>query len=303
MKTVLNVFTQPFPHKQKMRLFRRLLYVFLFLNTLTLLPIAEDLFGYYGIIGSRGWNTSVSFVGQGLTAWLNLLSHPLNAGYWWLSYLFIAGQLTALGLGFFNILPRLANFFIYFFSANLFFKGYSAFTGGEVLVLLLLFYLIFIDEDAKPTIASDSRVSTFQNVLNNTFYWVMLIQVCTVYVFSTWYKLYDENWLNGQALNYISQIDHFSSGMMRFLFENNPVVSAIAVYATLLYQLLFPILVWIKKIKLPFLFVGVILHLGIAFGMGLFTFGITMILMYILFLSNAQLNWLQQKIKGKQFKA
>lgn len=287
---ISHIFTREFQYAEKINLFRKVLYLFLILNALTLLPIANDLFGYYGIVGSGGWNTSIPWYKQGSNGLLNLLSHPVNANRPWIAYFFIGGQLIALITGFLSIFPRLSAIAIYFFTANLFYKGYAAFTGGEVLIVIMLFYLIFINENSK---AENNTSYFFQNLLNNTFYWIMLIQVCFVYFFSTWYKLIDPNWISGAALNYIAQIDHFSSAGMRLMFEKNTFVSAIGVYITLAYQALFPILVWVKRLKIPFLIVGVLLHIGIAFGMGLFAFGLTMILMYLLFLDNEQI----QKIK------
>jgi hypothetical protein len=49
------------------------------------------------------------------------------------------------------------------------------------------------------------------------------------------------------------------------------------------YQLLFPVLVWIKKIKKMFLLLGILMHLYIAFVMGLVEFGSVMIISYIIF--------------------
>lgn len=294
INSIPHIFTRDFPYRDKVRFFRKVLYAFLFLNTLTLLPIANELFGYHGIIGSAGWNTSVPWYKQGSAAFLNILSHPANGTRPWLMYVFLIGHMGALVTGFLSIWPRLSAFAVYFFTANLFYKGYAAFTGGEVLIVIMLFYLMFISDEDRE------RNSVLQNVLNNTFYWVMLIQVCFVYLFSTWYKLLDVNWTNGMALTYVAQIEHFSSWPLRSFFENSPFLSKVFVYITLGYQALFPIVVWIKKVKIPFLIVGVLLHLGIAFGMGLFTFGLTMILMYLLFLDYEQISRFRGLFKRKR---
>jgi hypothetical protein len=58
-------------------------------------------------------------------------------------------------------------------------------------------------------------------------------------------------------------------------------------YVVLAYQLLFPVLVWIKKIKKPFLILGILMHLYIAFVIGLVSFGFVMILPYIYFWPNS----------------
>ncbi len=276
-------FIRPFPFGEKVAFFRKVFYFFLLINALSLLPIAYELYGYHGIVGTGGWNTSVPWYGQGSRVLINFLSHPINAGRPWIMLIFVVGQILALILGIVKVWPRLMAVLIYFFTANLFVKGYLAFTGGEALMSLLLFYLIFIED---PT-AKSNRVggtSFLQNVLNNTFYWIIIIQVMILYFFSTLYKLTDGHWLDGSAMMYIARVDAFSGESMRFLFSDSPTLSLIVTYLVLLYQGLFPVLVWIKPLKIQFLTVGIALHLGIAFGMGIFTFGIIMCLVYLLFL-------------------
>lgn len=295
-KIIHHFFLRPFPYWDKVEFFRSVLYIFLILNTLSLLPYSYELFAYDGAVGTRGWRMGVPWYFQGSEGLLNFLSHPINNKYEWLYLVFVIGQLIFLTLGLFRILPRLSALLIYIFTANLFLKGYLAFTGGEVLINLLLFYLIFIQK-GKPSNALDDK-STFlpiQNLINNTFYWIVLIQICMVYVYAVLYKVFDPYWLDGTALYHISKIEVFSSNWFRSIFSDNILLSKIATYTVLLYQLFFPILVWVKIIKIPLLVLGIVIHLGIAFGMGIFTFGWIMIICYILFLSNAQVDTIKKR--------
>lgn len=284
MKSIAGYFISDFQHWDRVDFFRKVLYVFLLLNTITILPIAWEIWSYNGVTGTRGfwWSGSYSL--------LNVLSHPKNASWEWVYIGFVLGQLTFLVLGLLNKWPRLSSIMIYFFTVNLFLKGAIAFTGGEVLVNFLLFYLMFIQLPKEG-----SKYKLLRTVLNNTFYLILLIQLCVLYFYSCWYKLYDDNWLSGDAMMYIARIDHFSSGTMRWLFADNETLSMIATYITLIYQGAFPVLIWFKKVKTPLLIVGVVLHLAIAFLMGIFAFGIIMIICYLLFVDERQLNWLMRK--------
>ena len=287
MNKIINYFTNDFAHWNKIDFFKKALYIYLFLHTVSLLPAANDFFGYNGIGGTKG------FAWTGSDAFLNVLSHAINHNHTWIFWSFILGQLFFLTLGYFSINPKLSGFMIWFLTANLYLKGGVFFTGGEVLINFMLFYLMFIQKTDKS-----SANYELQNAMNNSFYVILLAQVCILYFFSSYWKLYDENWTNGKALYYISQIDSFSANWMKFLFTTYPSLSVIMTYSVLLYQGLFLILVWTKRFKTPLLIFGVFLHLGISMGMGIFAFGIIMILSYILFLDNEQIN----KIKGFKLK-
>ncbi|MBK9191585.1 MAG: hypothetical protein IPM77_08735 [Crocinitomicaceae bacterium] len=305
MKNIPEIFNRNFEHWFKIELFRRVIYIFLLLNTLTLLPIADDIFSYQGMAGTR-WDYSMPIWAQPGYAFINVLSHPANFTYSSLYLVFIAGQLLFLITGILRVLPKISAFMVYFLSTNLFMKGSLMFTGAEVILSLILFYLMFIQSSdnsdkwkVKLRIRKDDPVnfSEVQNAVNNTFYYIILIQICILYFFSTFYKLLDENWTSGMAVAYISRIPAYSNGMMNFLFADNTMLASLATYSILLYQGLFSILVWFRKIKIPFLLFGVLFHLSIAFGMGIFTFGIVMCLIYIPFLSEEQVVKLGRKMR------
>lgn len=274
-------------------MFRKLLYILLLVNALSLLPIIYELYAYDGLVGTRGWNTDVPLYRQGSYALINILSHPANGSYWWVFLVFVFGQVAFLILGLLRKFPRLSAVMVFFFTINLNHKGYLAFTGGEVLVHYMLFYLMFIHQPKDK----EGGFGIMQNVLNNTFYWILLGQVCVLYLMSGMYKLFDEHWVAGEAMMYVSRIETFESFMTQ-PFQNSPFLSAIATYSALVYQLLFSVLVWFRRIKIPFLLFGVLFHLVIAFGMGLFTFGMIMILSYFLFLDEDQI----ERLKGKFFR-
>lgn len=285
MKALTTYFTDDFRHWSKIDFFKRVIYLFLFFNTLTLLPAVNDIFGYNGLAGFRGFKWS------GTESFFNLLSHPINQNHNWIHWCFVLGQLFFLAMGFFRIKPLISSIMVWFLTVNLVTKGAMFFTGGEVLIDLLLFYLIFIQKPKK------GNGYMMQNVLNNTFYIILLVQICVLYFFSFYWKLYDSNWLNGNALYYVSKVDSFSSKGLKWMLDDNLVLGRILTYSVLAYQASFPIIVWIKQFKIPFLIIGVLFHLSISIGMGMFAFGVIMTLSYLLFLEESQINWLKNRFK------
>jgi hypothetical protein len=209
---------------------------------------------------------------------LNVLSiKGFENAYWF----FGVAQVVALTLSYFDKFQQTLSVVIWFLTVNLINRASIIFTGGEVLVKLLLFLMIFIQVPKKEYKAEFNRM--LRNVLNNVFFVACQIQVIFVYIFSSWFKLLDPNWFNGDAIYYISQIDSYSNSFLTNLMKNHSWVSKTATILALIYQSLFPILIWFKKIKPVYLLIGVIFHLFIAFGMGIFSFGMIMISCYLLF--------------------
>lgn len=288
-----DILTREFPYWNKIEFFKKALYILLFINTLTFLPIAHDLFSYYSLQGSHPWNLNEPIYMQGSAGLLNILSHPATSTRDWVYMFVIAGQLIFLITGFFRIMPVFSAVVVYFCTVNLYIKGGIALTGGEGLLNVVLFYLIFIQ---KPK--TNGFFGELQNILNNTFYWILLIQICVLYLFAGIYKLFDPTWTEGLAVMYVSRIDVFSSWGVSFL-RDNYFLSAILTYSVIAYQLLFVFAVWIKRIKIPFLVYGVVFHLMTSFGMGIFAFGWIMVIMYLLFLDDQQIEKLKSFFKRK----
>lgn len=154
---------------------------------------------------------------------------------------------------------------------------YSTLTAGDYLLNQLLFFNIFfsIKDYRNPT------WNDLKNSLHQMAFAGIRIQVCLVYFLAGWFKLTDPAWLSGDALYRIFQIPEYSNGFLMALPYG---VCLVLTYITIVYQLLFPVLIWLRPLKLYVLAFGIIQHLLIAFAMGLFSFGVIMILCYLLFL-------------------
>jgi hypothetical protein len=76
-----------------------------------------------------------------------------------------------------------------------------------------------------------------------------------------------------------------------------PGVIYVMTFSTILWEAYFPALVWVKAIRYPLLFIGVMLHLGISTMLILPFFGLLMIVTYSLFLEPRHAAFLQQKVQ------
>ncbi len=154
---------------------------------------------------------------------------------------------------------------------------YSTLTAGDYLLNQLLFFNIFFS--LQPS--SQPVLNDLKTAFHNMALAGIKIQVCLVYFLTAWFKLTDPLWLNGTAVYRIFQIPEYTNALLICL----PFWFCLILnYITIGYQLLFPVLIWFRRFKIWFFAFGILQHLLIAFAMGLFSFGIVMIICYILFL-------------------
>jgi hypothetical protein len=124
-------------------------------------------------------------------------------------------------------------------------------------------------------------------VISNFAFFAMRLQVVFLYLVASYYKLQGETWIDGTAFYYVLYNDMYSHPWFKNIFIDNTFVIKSVSWFTLLFQMLFPVLVWIKKTKNIMLMAGVFLHVMIAWVMGIVDFGVIMILMYTLFNSES----------------
>jgi uncharacterized membrane protein (DUF485 family) len=81
-------------------------------------------------------------------------------------------------------------------------------------------------------------------------------------------------------------MDEFTHPVIKNNLDGNNLFLSICTFITLGYQLMFPVFIWFKKWRGYFLPIGILFHLGIAFAIGIFNFGIIMIIAYIMYMDD-----------------
>lgn len=248
---------------EQVKLFRKCIYAFLFIHTLILLPAGSDIWGE---------NQLVNFPFS-VSSFLNILNIPfLSKNFYW----FILLYLVALLVGIFKP-NRIIHFIIWYLYINLYYNAAAVQNGGNNLVALVLMYLAVNNSESK------FAKSPLDILLNNLSVIAARIQIAMMYAVAGIYKLTGETWTNGTALMYIFNnpeysLPYFSGWMGRQLW-----LIYLITYATLAFQILFPILIWLLPVRKYILWIGSIFHIAIALFMGIPDFGIIMLIMYILF--------------------
>ena len=142
--------------------------------------------------------------------------------------------------------------------------------GGDNITRIVLLYMVFL---LPPRAAGRARgLGTF---LHNVAVLAIGAQLCVVYLTAGFMKASGTRWSQGTALYLVSQVEWFSLPTSRWVFKN-PVLTTFATYGTVFFQLWFPIVIF-SRLKSLWVLIGVGLHVGIAYTMGLVPFSTVMI--------------------------
>jgi hypothetical protein len=262
----------PSPKIKQANLLRKLLFGYIILNFFQTWPLLDVLFNpQQSLIATQSLHEFT------LTTCVNLLSVDAMKEYY---LIFILVQVAAAFAGLFNFLPRLMTFLVFFTSLNLQNRIYSTLTGGDYLLCLLLFYLSFVSDGRK---SKNTYLQEITIISDRTFILLCQLQVLIVYAVSAVYKWQSAEWVQGIALQKILLIDEYSIPSLQNTVCNFPLLFKTLTWAALLYQTLFPILIFLKKAKKYVIIAGVLFHLCIAVAMGLFNFSLVMVCCYVLF--------------------
>jgi hypothetical protein len=120
--------------------------------------------------------------------------------------------------------------------------------------------------------------------LTNVAFWMCRIQFVLVYAEAAFYKWMGTTWLEGSAMHYAAQLDHFIRPGVASVFLKHRWLSMFFSFAGLAYQTAFPLLIWVRKARIPLLLAGVFFHGFIATAMKLPEFGTAMMVGYLLFI-------------------
>lgn len=115
---------------------------------------------------------------------------------------------------------------------------------------------------------------------------IRLIQLhmCLVYLFAAVGKLQGESWWNGEAFWGAVANKEYQTLDLTWL-AAYPFLVAALTHITVIWELSYSALVWFKLTRPFIVVISIPLHLGIAFGMGMITFGLIMIIGNMAFLA------------------
>ena len=174
--------------------------------------------------------------------------------------------------------------------------------GGDKMVRLILLYMIFANSYQYFVLYKNKREVSekgeLKNLISNLAAVSIMLQLCVAYFSSGIAKINDTFWWNGEATYYALSMERFVGTPLNKYIVQQKWIDYLTNYGTIIFELFFPILIWIKKMRKPLLIAGVIFHICIYIFMMIYGFEIVFILIYGLFLPNKMLVDFSQRIKS-----
>lgn len=266
-------------HLATQQLFKTIFFGWLFLHTALLVPFHRDIWAPDAFMLQR------PFIPVSVYDWIFYVSgHPALRPHY---LFFVFAQLIVLALGMAGVAPRLMNVLACITTLNVNNLSPVILDGGNNLSQLILVYMMFVNTSGQALRSRFAPLQMTFAAVSNAAFFVCRVQLVIVYVCTGIFKLNGDLWQNGMALYYIFQGDAYTHPMLYQVVMGHPWVSLVGSYFTVAVQVLLPILIWPVRTRPYILTAAVLTHLGISFGMGLFTFGLVMCVMYTLFFTDS----------------
>lgn len=281
MKSLLHSWERLLAHQplrgDRTWLFERLIYVWFLCQWLYFLPVQDLLWGAGSVFNRPSWPLG------GVNSVYYALLYNRSLDDLVIGVHVVSAVLALFGVG--RWVPKLA---VYLTGFMLYYAAWPVYNGGSMLMLLYAFYAIFIRVDARGA----GRMS-----VSNLAVLAAMLQLVLVYTVAALYKWFGHDWLHGIALHRALHQDAYAYSWPRELLGSGFLVVALN-YFGLVYQTLFPILVWCKGVKKWLLWAGVAFHLFICIGMRIPDFGTAMLVGYVLFMDESWARRVRRAVQG-----
>lgn len=143
--------------------------------------------------------------------------------------------------------------------------------------------------DQRPFVASPLEPHSMARLSSR----MIQVHLCLLYFFAGVSKLKGEAWWNGDAVWMALANEEYQSADLTWL-AWYPWVSYLLTHVTVLWEMSFFVTVWNRSLRPFVLLIGCGVHLGIGAFLGMWTFGLIMIVAYISFLPP---EWVQRGVQ------
>ncbi len=121
---------------------------------------------------------------------------------------------------------------------------------------------------------------------------LMQILICSVYLGAVITKIKTPTFVNGDLLTFSLLDDHWGGNRFGMWLTALRHVSLLLSFATLFYEALFPVLVWVPRCRLPLIVIAILVHSTMGWLLSLGPFSPIMFAALLSFLEERDLEWL-----------
>jgi len=179
-------------------------------------------------------------------------------------------------------------------------RNYSVLFGADVISCLLLFYLSWTQCCERLRFFSGIRITPRKetlDILSSVFYRMIQIQMVIIYAYTGFEKLKGATWWDGTALWTVLANPQMTAFDMTWLRHFGILILA-GSFIAIIFEIYFPVMVFIPRMKLFWLGLGIIFHGIIGALMGLMTFSLVMLSTYFLFLDSQEISRWSARLRG-----
>ncbi|MEZ4720820.1 MAG: HTTM domain-containing protein [Flavobacteriales bacterium] len=261
------------PTNEVSKLFNRTLSLLTFLLLIQMIGIADSTWGVdHFVILHKAAN------------WFEAPALMMSFPFWRENYwLFFYGTLFLSLLGIVGFTSVWTRAMLWFLFLNLSHGNPEIANAGWAILKQCLFFSIFLFE--VPSSAR-SRIDSLKRLVHNLSYYGIWFQIGLLYLVAGSNKLLGNQWIDGNAMALVLSIEEYSLPIIFKSIEHNSWWLKLVTWITLGYQLSFMPLIWFRRLHWILIPVGLMFHLGVIFLLGITDFGIVMIGLYVIFLSN-----------------
>jgi hypothetical protein len=157
--------------------------------------------------------------------------------------------------------------------------------GGDTFLRAAAFFLVFCPSGMVWSV--DALIRKRRHILRPITIkpWAQRLiqyQLALIYLSSFLWKIKGEPWRSGTALFYVWHLREIQRFPVPSLFQSTAAIH-IESWSVLVFELVFPLLIWFKRFRVPLLTVGVIFHLTLEYALNIPMFQWDMLSAYVLF--------------------
>ena len=225
---------------------------------------------------------------------------------WVITLTLLVLALSGIGL-ILSFYPRILAALILFLLTSIHHANVMLFDSEDVVFRLFAFFLIFVPswsklKDTTDTTPTKTTPTTSASRFPSWPRRLFQLQVCLIYLAAGIQKSNGEEWLDGSAIYYALRLDDMTLFQLPEGMTEKMAWSRLLSWSTLTFELLFPFLVWIQRLRWPCLIFAAGFHLGTAYALNLHLFHPIMLVGLLAFVEFTEWQRFARAIRRRVFR-